>query len=181
MMPEHSPVPPEACRGARVDDQRRTVPTSGRGRNLSVLAAFVPTQNGSRLAQPSARSDAPFHRGECCLEHEGEDSRHGRRVRGETIDKKALFRGIFAPGLLKPCSHSRPQPTFFLPISFYYNLLNTPRDPSLSPSSLLLTPFSSPLLPSSPLTPLSFFSFFYFSFLVHPYSNVTLTLMWPNT
>ena len=26
MMPEHSPVPPEACRGPRVDDQRRTVP-----------------------------------------------------------------------------------------------------------------------------------------------------------
>jgi hypothetical protein len=31
MMPEHSPVPPEACRGPRVDDQRRTVPTSRRG------------------------------------------------------------------------------------------------------------------------------------------------------
>ena len=28
MMPEHSPVPPEACRGPRVDDQRRTVPMS---------------------------------------------------------------------------------------------------------------------------------------------------------
>ena len=35
MMPEHSPVPPEACRGARVDDQRRTVPTSRRGRQKS--------------------------------------------------------------------------------------------------------------------------------------------------
>lgn len=31
MMPEHSPVPPEACRGLWVDDQRRTVPTSRRG------------------------------------------------------------------------------------------------------------------------------------------------------
>ena len=31
MMPEHSPVPPEACRGPRVDDQRRTVPMLGRG------------------------------------------------------------------------------------------------------------------------------------------------------
>jgi hypothetical protein len=28
MMPEHSPLPPEACRGPRVDDQRRTVPMS---------------------------------------------------------------------------------------------------------------------------------------------------------
>ena len=35
MMPEHSPVPPEACRGARVDDQRRTVPTSRRGASRS--------------------------------------------------------------------------------------------------------------------------------------------------
>ena len=31
MTPEHSPVPPEACRGPRVDDQRRTVPMLGRG------------------------------------------------------------------------------------------------------------------------------------------------------
>jgi hypothetical protein len=31
MMPEHSPVLPKACRGPRVDDQRRTVPTSRRG------------------------------------------------------------------------------------------------------------------------------------------------------
>jgi hypothetical protein len=36
-MPDHSPVPAEACRGPRVDDQRRTVPTSRRGANLSAV------------------------------------------------------------------------------------------------------------------------------------------------
>jgi hypothetical protein len=46
MMPEHSPVPPEACRGPRVVDQRRTVPTSRRGRQKSYgfWLCFLPTR-----------------------------------------------------------------------------------------------------------------------------------------
>ena len=44
VMPEHSPVPPEACRGARVADQRRTVPTWRRGAKNS-FSGFVNVSN----------------------------------------------------------------------------------------------------------------------------------------
>jgi hypothetical protein len=40
MMPEHSPVPPEACRGPRVDDQPRTVPMSREARVFGFLGLF---------------------------------------------------------------------------------------------------------------------------------------------
>jgi hypothetical protein len=51
-MPEHIPVPLEACRAARVDDQRRTVPMSCRGaRRPFAFGPFLSlklTRNGSR-------------------------------------------------------------------------------------------------------------------------------------
>ena len=59
----------------------------------------------------------------------------------------------------------------YIPFSFfYYCLLFIPlRDPSLS---LFLLAAYSPLLPPLPLLLSSFFLFFFFSFLVHPYSNM---------
>ena len=48
MMPEHSPVPLEACRAARSDDQHRTVPMSHRGARRPFAVGIVTTQNGSR-------------------------------------------------------------------------------------------------------------------------------------
>ena len=54
MMPEHSPVPPEACRGPRVDDQRRTVPMSRRGADRGF--AFVPFCHYPKWKSPGSQS-----------------------------------------------------------------------------------------------------------------------------
>ena len=116
MMPEHSPVPPEACRGPRVDDQRRTVPMSGKGARRPF--GFVPIWLFPFLATPQRSHRAPPAR---AAQRRCENRSTTPRMSRSYQIKAALasIRATQPPRYQPVCPSRNPQPRHHQPAAFH--------------------------------------------------------------